>query len=119
VEPLADLRVKDHEGVAVAVITGEIDLSNAASLQKRIAAGVDPRHHGLVIDLSAVSYLDSAGVFLLFELNDQMTKKGTPMCVVLPNWAPIRKMLGIVRLSATVAVTEDLYQALALIKAGS
>ena len=64
---LALLDIHQREGVLVAVLTGEIDLSNAARLEERITAAAD-EGVPLVVDLTAVTFLDSAGVRLLDHL---------------------------------------------------
>jgi len=65
--PLARLETHEQDGVLVAVLTGEIDLSNAVALEERIAAAGDEAVP-LVVDLTAVTFLDSAGVRLLDHL---------------------------------------------------
>ena len=50
------------------VVTGEIDLSNAAIIKRSIAESVSNQDLSFVLDLSGVTYLDSAGVQLLFRL---------------------------------------------------
>ncbi len=53
-----------EDGVPVLVAAGEIDMSNAEVFRQGLdAAGADD---GLVVDLSEVSYLDSAGLAALF-----------------------------------------------------
>jgi anti-anti-sigma factor len=64
---LARLEVHQRDGVLVAVLTGELDLSNAAALEERIAAAANVEVP-LVVDLTAVTFLDSAGVRLLDHL---------------------------------------------------
>jgi anti-sigma B factor antagonist len=67
VTELARLETEVRGDLLLATLTGEIDVSNAADLEARLAdaAGELP---GLVVDLTAVSFLDSAGVRLLDHL---------------------------------------------------
>jgi anti-anti-sigma factor len=57
------------EGDRFLTVTGEIDMSNAAefgsALNRELAAGTP-----LTVDLTAVTYLDSAGVAVLFDRAD-------------------------------------------------
>ena len=53
------------EGTAVLVVRGEIDLSNADALASELAAAL-PKQGRLVVDLTGVDYLDSAGLTALF-----------------------------------------------------
>jgi anti-sigma B factor antagonist len=64
---LARLETHEQDGVLVAVLSGEVDLSNAAALEDRIAAAAG-EGVPLVVDLTAVTFLDSAGVRLLDHL---------------------------------------------------
>ena len=54
------------DGARVLTVTGEIDMSNAAefgaALDRELAAGT-----GVTVDLTGVTYLDSAGVAELFD----------------------------------------------------
>ncbi|GHG08338.1 MULTISPECIES: STAS domain-containing protein [Amycolatopsis] len=57
------------DGARVLSVTGEIDMSNAAefgaALDRELAAGT-----AVTVDLTAVTYLDSAGVAVLFDRAD-------------------------------------------------
>jgi anti-sigma B factor antagonist len=64
---LARLETQERDGVLVAGLTGEIDLSNATALEERIVAAAGAEVP-LVVDLTAVTFLDSAGVRLLDHL---------------------------------------------------
>ncbi len=46
------------------VVSGEIDLSNVTAFRAALSEGGDSR---LVVDLTGVTYLDSAGIAALFE----------------------------------------------------
>ena len=52
-------------GGGVLVVRGEIDLANAAELDAALTAR--PGDEDITVDLSAVEYLDSAGIKVLFE----------------------------------------------------
>ena len=64
---LASLVTSVHDDLLVASVTGEIDLSNAEELESRLCSAAG-RREGLVIDLTQVTFLDSAGVRLLDHL---------------------------------------------------
>jgi anti-sigma B factor antagonist len=64
---LARLETEVQGTVLLAVLTGEIDVSNAAELEDRLAAAAADLA-GLVVDLTGVTFLDSAGVRLLDHL---------------------------------------------------
>ena len=73
-------------------LAGEIDLSNAPAIGREIV-----RHAGgakaVVIDLTAVSFLDSAGVRLLDALVGDLDQLGTPIRLVVGETGPARMTL--------------------------
>jgi anti-anti-sigma factor len=65
---LASFRADEREDVIVGELSGEVDLSNAADLERAIAESVPNSARGLVLDLSALTYVDSSGIRLLLSL---------------------------------------------------
>jgi anti-anti-sigma factor len=51
----------------VIAVTGEVDLANAAELQREIAQASQKGAEALVVDLSEVTHLDSTGLGMLFN----------------------------------------------------
>jgi anti-sigma B factor antagonist len=106
------------EDVIVARLSGEIDLSNAADVGEQLAAAVPNTALGMVIDLTATSYLDSSGVHLLFDLGERMQRRQQQLRVAVPEGGPIRRVLRIVELDAAVPVTATVDEAVEQIRAG-
>lgn len=80
----------------VVALDGEIDLANADALRARLVDVAEREAPAcLVLDLRAVSYLDSAGVELLFRLGAEVTCALS--VAVVPDSVPAR-VLGIVAL---------------------
>jgi anti-sigma B factor antagonist len=53
-------------GVAVVKVTDEVDVSTSSSLRNSLLRVItDENHHGLVVNLASVSFLDSTGVGVL------------------------------------------------------
>lgn len=65
---------QNPDGEVVLAVTGEIDMSNSAVLDSAVesALGASPAGHRLVVDLSEVEYLDSAGLTVLFNHADRV-----------------------------------------------
>lgn len=59
-------RVQQESGYAIVCLTGDVDLSCSPEARKTILASLSRGQHTLV-DLSAVSYIDSSGVASLVE----------------------------------------------------
>ena len=79
---LARLETSVRDGVLLAAISGEIDVSNAAALEERLADAAQGRP-ALVIDLTQVTFLDSAGVRLLDHLVADR-EPAAPVRIVVP-----------------------------------
>ena len=92
---LANLDVASANGVVVATLSGEIDLSNAAQITRAVVGGVPNEAVGLVMDLSDVAYLDSAGVRMLAELERRLGWRSQVFRVVAPDGSRTRKVLSL------------------------
>lgn len=92
-DDLATLRVRERSGIVIAVVEGEIDLSNAAHLQTELTAAVSNAARGLVIDLSALEFLDSSGVHMLYDIADRLATRQQRFAVVIPADAPPRRAI--------------------------
>src|SRR5439155_3687943 len=107
------------DDVIVARITGEIDLSNAGDVSETLSSAVPNTALGLVIDLTATSYLDSSGVHLLFDLAERLQRRQQQLRVVVPQGGPIRRVLRIVELALTVPVVTTVGEAVEQIRAAA
>lgn len=98
------------EGQAVVVSPqGDVDLTGSPSLRaelKKVAAS--PK---LVIDLSAVQYMDSSGVATLVEAM-QTAKRNKTTIVLCALTDRVRSILHIARLDAFFAIKPDVEEAL-------
>jgi anti-sigma B factor antagonist len=84
---------------------GEVDMARAQELRPGWLAAVDEhRPDRLVIDLSAVTFIDSGGLSLLVVLNRRQIERGGT--TLLANPAPIvRRVLAITALDQVMEVT--------------
>ena len=117
--PLSELAVSDGGDIVVARLKGEIDLSNARDLGADLVGAVPNSALGLVVDLTATSYLDSSGVHLLFDLADRLRRRQQQLRVVVPEGAPIRRVLRIVEMGDAVPVLATVDEAVASVRAAS
>jgi len=115
--PLARMETRTEGGAIVAVIAGEVDISNAADLGSALEGSVPQRALGLVLDLSAATYIDSAGIHLLFRLGGRLTRRRQQLRVVVPDEAPIRKIINLAGLGWTVPHDKSVPEALTRLRA--
>jgi anti-anti-sigma factor len=102
--------------VVVARLSGEIDLSNAGEVGDELSTSVPNTALGLVLDLTATTYLDSSGVHLMFDLAERLRRRQQQLRVVVPAGAPIRRVLRIVELDDTVPVLASVDEAVEQIR---
>lgn len=93
-----------QDGIVIAGISGEVDLSNAAEITDALLGGVPNEALGLVIDLSEVSYLDSAGVRMLAELDHRLGWRAQALRVVAPEASRSRRVLEIAGLERVLSI---------------
>lgn len=108
--PLADIRFETVDGVVVARIEGEVDMSNADDLGAAITARVSSDAVALVLDLAAVEYLDSAGIHVLFDLRERLSRRGQGIKLVLGPGSPIATALdyaGVQRILGASGTVQD------------
>jgi anti-anti-sigma factor len=115
----ADVAIESTDDVIVAHVSGEIDLASASSLGDELASAVSNHALGLVIDLAATTYLDSSGISLVFELAERLRRRQQQLRLVVPEGAPLRRVLGIVDASSTVPVLATIEEATAEIRAAA
>ena len=101
---LPNLTIAADDGVVIASLRGEIDLSNATEITDALLGGVPNEALGLVIDLSDVSYLDSAGVRMLAELDHRLGWRAQSLRVVAPETSRSRRVLVIAGLERVLSL---------------
>lgn len=62
-----DLEIRDVDHITVVALTGDLDTNTFRDVQARILARVVP-HGKMVLDLSGVTYMSSAGLRVLLSL---------------------------------------------------
>jgi anti-anti-sigma factor len=115
---LADARFEVRSGQPVATITGEVDASNAQRLGDRIYNAVTNQTLGLVVDLTEVDYIDSAGVRLLFELASRLRRRQLTLHVVPAEDSHVAEVLGIVALDQVATRHDSVDDAVAALTGG-
>ena len=99
--------------VLTARITGEIDLSNASEFEETIVDAVPNTALGMVVDLSGVEYLDSAGVRMLVHLVERFRWRQQVMRAAAPDGSRVRGVLsmagadGVIPVDATVTEARE------------
>ncbi len=104
----ASLTIGQQSGVPVARLRGEIDLTHVTGLADALSAAVPDGDRGLVLDLDAVDYLDSAGLHLIYDIARALAARGQMLRVVAAGDAAVMRLLELVDLGRTLALDATL-----------
>jgi anti-sigma B factor antagonist len=102
--PSFDLTVERCDTVTTVAVSGELDLATAPELSAAVA-----QHHDaklLVLDLTAVTFIDSSGVRGLIEADRSCAGSGSRLAV-LAGEGPVRRMLDLCGLDGRLALVAD------------
>lgn len=111
------LDIHTEGDIVIAELSGEIDLSNARAIGSVVGGGVANDAVALVLDLSEVTYLDSSGVHLVFDLAQRLGGRQQGLVLVVPADSKIRRVLDLVNLEAVVPIARSLDDAKATARA--
>jgi anti-anti-sigma factor len=112
---LARVAIERHGGTVLARLSGEIDLSNAGAVEDQVIGGVAGAT-AVAVDLSGLSYLDSAGLALLSRLAGRLAERSGSLRLVAPPEAVVGRTLWISGLASAIPVDETVDAALAALE---
>lgn len=118
-DSLVDVEVHHDDAVPICRIRGEIDASNVDAVLDRLLGCVGADEPGLVLDLEGTTYLDSAGIRVLFELSRQMRIRSQELRVAVPADGLVRRVLVLTAFADVVPLHGDVADAVAAIRTRS
>jgi anti-sigma B factor antagonist len=110
--PLGEVRIERDGKTVVAVITGEVDMSNAATIRLQIAEAATPDDDALVVDLTELDFIDSAGLHSLIELATVLDERRQQLLLCVPKESQIGRAIEIIGLPRAIHVHADRGEAL-------
>jgi anti-sigma B factor antagonist len=93
VSDLAWVEGEQRGTICLVRVHGEIDLSNAHEVSSEIGVAMGQEARRLVVDLSDITYPDSAGVALLLRLAERLRSRRRQLQLVAPRGSPVRRVL--------------------------
>ena len=103
-----ELRRETIDGNPAVLLFGEIDISNAALFARALKEAVSNLDHELILDLSHVTYVDSAGIRVMFDLSRRLHDHQQRLVVIVPGGIGGPPILGLGGLLHAVEVRETL-----------
>ena len=90
---LSELTIDTDGDLVCATIVGDIDMSNVPQIRREIGQAVSNQASGLLLDLTEVDYLDSAGMDLVHSLRANLRSHGQKLALVIPDDSVINDAL--------------------------
>jgi anti-anti-sigma factor len=109
----ADIAIERLGEWILARVDGELDMTNCSYVRDELVRSVPGDADGLVVDLSATIYLDSAGIELLFEMARRLGRHRQDLRIAMPDASPLRRVLELTDVRAVAPVHPTVEAALA------
>ena len=82
------------EGASMQItLSGEIDLANAAFVESELRAAVSHQPKAVSVDLTDLTYLDSAGIRILFAFASRLKPLRIILKLIVPLGSPTRRLI--------------------------
>lgn len=91
--------------VARLVVAGEVDLTSAPALAGRALALLEDRPSQLVVEMSGVTFCDSAGINALFRVYARAEEMGARLVLKSLN-APVYRVLDVTGASTVLSIED-------------
>ena len=111
---LADVQITLLPSAVIAHLTGEVDISNAEDVGASVLNSTPTEAQGVVLDLSGVDYLDSAGIYVLYGMRSSLLARGQTLILVIPPTSPVLDSLRLAGAERPGEVAEAVEEALAI-----
>lgn len=89
----AQVTVHASNEAARAVVRGEIDLANAPEVEREIAAGLTNELTAVTVDLTETTFIDSAGIRVLFRLAERLQLLQISLELLVPSGSLVRRVV--------------------------
>ena len=112
---LADVQIRLAQHALIARLTGEIDMSNAEEMGATVIGATPTDASGVILDLTDLEYLDSAGIYVIFGMRSSLQARGQAMILVIPARSPVHDALrlsGVERPGEVAETVEDALRAI-------
>lgn len=89
----AKVETSAEDGSMHITLSGEIDLANAAVVEDEIRAAVSNQPTTVSVDLTDLTYMDSAGIRILFVLASRLQALRSVLELIVPLDSPTRRIV--------------------------
>ncbi|MDQ6816020.1 MAG: STAS domain-containing protein [Actinomycetota bacterium] len=112
---LANVEYRIADDALIAHVDGDVDMSNAGPIVLAIARATPNDVGAVVLDLTRVEYLDSAGIHMIYRLREGVSTRGQRLVLVIGPSSPVHDALRLAGVRGLVETEETVEQALLLL----
>jgi anti-sigma B factor antagonist len=98
---ILDFRAGNKDGAQALELSGELDAASAPALRERMAEVATRGAGPLVVDLTALNFIDSTGLSVLLNGKRRLTRRGRGFAIVCPP-GHVRRILEVTQLLDTL-----------------
>lgn len=109
--------IETRDGILIVTVVEDLDIASAGSFVETTLGAVPNDAVGVIVDLTASRYVDSAGIRALFKIGASVALRQQVLKIVIPPDAALRKIVGLVQLDTTAELFERLDEALSAVEA--
>lgn len=92
---------------------GELDIAGVGDFRAALSDVPSDPAHGVVVDLSSVSFIDSSGLGALVDLHNRLRRRNRQLAVVAPDGTAAAVLLNLAGLQGRMPIYSDREAALA------
>ncbi|MGH3835257.1 MAG: STAS domain-containing protein [Pseudonocardiaceae bacterium] len=89
----ARVETSAENGLMRIAVSGEIDLANAAAIEDALREAVSHQPTTVSVDLTELTYMDSAGIRILFALASRLQALRVVLELIVPLESPTRRLV--------------------------
>ncbi len=112
-----DIDCSQHN-VTVLYLTGDVDMQEVTTFRQTLKSAVEAAQRGVIVELTAVPFMDSSGIAVLIEGLKWSREKSQPFILTLLS-PSVRMVMELSHLDGFFTIAESLDDALTQIAPGS
>lgn len=101
--------------IAIAQVSGEVDMANGYRFADEILGRMADDATALVVDLSDLQYIDSAGIRSLFEIASALEMREQLLAVAVREGSPLRSVLKVTQVEDVASICPSRQDALSIL----
>lgn len=98
-------RVAEQDGAAALYLAGELDLDGARAVERQLTRALE-KHSRLIVDLSALTFMDSSGIAVLERTKNRCDERNAQLVVRVGDSAAVRRVLDFIGGNRVFDVTD-------------